>query len=88
MKKVYTKPEIIFENFSMSTNIAGDCEKIVGSPSKDSCGVGGSAPFTNLFSNIDLTSATACHIPGDKNYEDYDGFCYYNPSDNYELFNS
>lgn len=26
MKKTYTKPEISFESFLMSTNIAGDCE--------------------------------------------------------------
>ena len=24
MKKTYTKPEIVFENFSLSTHVAGD----------------------------------------------------------------
>lgn len=26
MKKTYSKPEIVFESFAMSTNLANDCE--------------------------------------------------------------
>lgn len=86
MKKVYSKPEIIFESFTLSTNIAGDCNKIVGNPSEGSCGVPGDAPFSNLFT-ADITGADGCHIPLDKN-DVYDGFCYHNPTDDNDLFNS
>ena len=38
MKK-YTKPMIIFESFTLSTNIAGDCEVKTNMPSNMSCGI-------------------------------------------------
>ena len=49
MKKTYSKPDIFFEDFTLSTNIAGDCEGIVGNPSKDACAVVGTGGI-NMFS--------------------------------------
>lgn len=85
MKKIYSKPDIIFEAFSLSTSIASGCDSIVGSPSKDACGIT-SADGTILFS----TSVSACNFKWDELYgvDDYNGFCYHNPTDSNNLFNS
>ena len=40
MKKTYAKPEIMFEDFSLSTHIASDCEFYPGHPDLDFGGVG------------------------------------------------
>ncbi|MBQ8830714.1 MAG: hypothetical protein IJ017_03860 [Oscillospiraceae bacterium] len=39
MKKVYNKPQIMFESFILSTNIAGDCEVDTDLKSNDDCGL-------------------------------------------------
>lgn len=82
MKKVYEKPAIVFESFTMSANIAGDCEKIVGNPSKGSCGVKGSVDGLDLF----IEGVTGCIIQNST--DDHDGFCYHNPTEYNNLFNS
>ena len=86
MKKTYKKPEISFESFLMSTNIAGNCEgPAVGNPSRGSCGIPGSAPGMNLFSAT-IDGPNGCQIPSvdDPN----DKFCYHNPTEYNNLFNS
>lgn len=86
MKKTYTKPEIVFESFSLSTNIAGDCESIVDNPTKGTCGVLGNEPgVDNLFS-ASVVGFDGCQMWSDT--DAYDGFCYHVPDDNHELFNS
>lgn len=87
MKKAYEKPIIIFENFSVSAHIAGDCEAIVGNPSKGTCaiiGTGGDAVFDN--------SIKACvFTPTDMGFENDDMFdqaCYHIPDPYNSLFNS
>lgn len=88
MKRTYSKPEIMFESFTLSTNIAGDCERIVGIPSKGTCGVPGS-DGENLFSAT-VTGPQGCAFDWESKFGDnYDGFCYHNPSDvDKNLFNS
>ena len=81
MKKMYSKPEIMFESFVMSTNIAAGCKMIVGTPSENSCGIVGS----------DGVSLFAEHCGFDwtiLNGDNYNGFCYHNPSDDNRMFNS
>lgn len=86
MKKAYSKPEIVFESFSLSTNIAGDCEEIVGNPAKGTCGVLGNEPgIDNLFSSS-VTGIDGCQMWMDVDV--YNGFCYHVPEDTHELFNS
>lgn len=85
MKKTYSKPEIVYECFSVSTSIAGDCERIVGNPSKGSCGVPGSMPNMNIFSST-VTGADGCQVWNDA--DSHDGFCYHIPDSSYTLFNS
>ena len=90
MKKNYTKPQIIFENFSMSTNIAGDCEvKANTNNNYDSCG--------HLYGDVILfgTDLTGCTkygsfgrpIAPNTGLTD-DGICYHVPSESSNIFNS
>ena len=39
MKKKYMKPEIMFEDFSLNTSIAANCEGIVDNATKGTCAV-------------------------------------------------
>lgn len=86
MKKKYVKPVIIFENFSLSTNIAGDCESTVGNPSKGTCAVIGTGDIY-MFSG----TVTQCdYKPEDLGGEEdkWNGFCYHVPTEYNNLFNS
>lgn len=86
MKREYTKPIVVFEDFTLSTNIAGDCDRIVGNPSKGTCGILGSVPgVDNLFSSSVTESLDGCQIWNDTDV--YDGYCYHVPQ-NDDLFNS
>lgn len=82
MKAIYEKPMIVFEDFSLSVNIAGDCERIVGNHEKGTCGVKGSAPGLDLF----IEGVTGCFVTNDA--DEYDGYCYHNPTEYNNLFNS
>lgn len=89
MKKTYTKPEISFESFLMSTNIAGDCDKpFVNNASKGACGVIGSVPgVDNLFVK-GVSGADGCQIWDSDGITDKDGLCYHVPVEGKNLFNS
>ena len=84
MKKAYSKPEIIFENFSLSTNIAGNCEEIF-TFTRETCSI----PDENglgmdLFNTV---AGSSCNIQvGDDTL--YNGFCYHVPTENNNLFTS
>ena len=82
MRKIYSKPEIIFESFSMSTNIAGDCsEPYVKNPSKGSCGIA-----TSSGQRIFVDKSTGCDYPDDDGL--YNNLCYDVPMGYEGLFNS
>ncbi len=81
MKKPYFKPEIIFEDFSLSTNIAGDCDHDTSLQTEGSCGIEWGDEI------IFLTGIAGCK----EQYETDDGsslICYHNPTDTQQLFNS
>ena len=90
MKKVYVKPDIVFEDFSLSVSIATKCEYEVGSPDRAKCAVMGSegiAFFTRGTGSpceYDPADLTDLGYEADK----YNGFCYHNPSEEFNLFNS
>lgn len=87
MKKVYSAPQILFESFTMSTNIAGTCESIVDTYAQGNCAIKGSG-------NIAIFAADMIGIckftPGTFNQEEdtWDGFCYHVPTEYNNLFNS
>ena len=80
MRKLYTKPKVVFENFSLSTNIAS-CE-VHANAVKGSCGCEFIPGLTLFSSGID-----ACVIMAEDGV-DNDGLCYHNPSDLYNIFKS
>ena len=82
MKKLYSKPEIMFENFSMSVNVAAGCEVITKLQGENACGykpdrwIGGA-----LFNKPENGCETAPTAP-------YDSICYDTPNQVYNLFTS
>ena len=87
MKKEYCKPIVVFENFSLSTNIAGTCESIVGNPSKGTCAVLGTGGINVFDSTVgDVCVFTPVDLGGKT--DEWDGFCYHVPTEYNNLFNS
>ena len=88
MKRRYEKPQIVFEVFTLSTNIAGDCEApYVGNATKGTCAVIG----TGGISVFDSKVGGACMFtPEGFGGEDdiWDGLCYHVPTEYNNLFNS
>ena len=82
MKKNYSKPDILFESFSLSTDIAGGCERFVYSFSGGQCGVkyGSYVIFT--------TNVTGCTVKVEDGSKSYDSLCYHVPTDQNNVFNS
>lgn len=79
MKKAYTKPEIMFDDFSLATTIAAGCENRTNLQVKDACGIKYGPDM--LF----LQGYQGCT----KHVEDGEyGYCYHNPTDLTNLFNS
>lgn len=82
MKKIYSAPEIMFEDFSLSSNIAAGCEKIV-NPHLYECGV--NFPGIGIIFTDD---ALGCIEKVESDTKTHDGFCYHVPQENKNLFNS
>lgn len=80
MKKEYEKPVVVFESFSMSTNIAAGCDRIVNTLNKGTCAVNGTGGI-----NIFVDDVTNCNVPVP---DGSDGLCYHVPTGDYNLFNS
>jgi hypothetical protein len=81
MKKTYEKPDIMYENFSMSTNIAAGCEAKA-NYLEYACGVKwGEGAFT-LFTDLIL----ACKTKVVDGSGEYDSLCYHNPSSENNVF--
>jgi len=78
MKKAYEKPEILFEDFSLSTHIASDCEY---KPKDDALYLPGEG----------FVFVEGCDVPmigeigGDG---EYNGICYHVVKDNVNVFSS
>ena len=81
MRKYYSKPEIFFEDFSLSTSITAGCEVQTKTPSQNQCGV--------LFEGtgyVFMTGMTGCDFTADNG--EFNGFCYHVPNEDKNLFNS
>ena len=83
MKKEYTKPKIMFEDFALSTNIAGSCEVHVQGANAGTCGLwfAGQMIFQDGVAGC-LYKPT---LGGDGSYN---GMCYHVPISSHNLFNS
>ena len=86
MKKNYSKPEIMFEDFALSTNIAAACQN---EATHDAAlGKWGCKGYKLERANIvvfmeEFSGCTTVEADGD-----YNGYCYYNPSIPLNLFGS
>ncbi|MBQ6851038.1 MAG: hypothetical protein IJN77_08380 [Oscillospiraceae bacterium] len=84
MKKIYSKPEIMFEDFTLSINIAAGCDTKVEGANSGDCGyeTGGLVVFLE-----GVTGCTGLQIPegaeGAFNFP-----CYHVPDSDTNLFNS
>lgn len=83
MKKTYTKPEILFESFTLSTNIAGTCEIKTYLPSNNTCGMEWEG--VGIVFMETMTGCTDVKISEGGNF---DGICYHVPTETSNLFNS
>lgn len=81
MKKRYSKPEVMFENFALSTNIASNCDVIISGHSANTCGLEYEGEY--LF----IASVDACKDPVSVD-DGSCGFCYDVPFETNDLFNS
>ena len=82
MKRTYMKPEIIFENFALTTNIAGDCEVKTSTPNSGSCPYTWEDEFGSYSVFVD--SSVCGNVVADGN----DGICYHVPTETNSVFNS
>ena len=89
MKKKYSKPDIFFEDFSLSTNIAAGCEEEP-TTSTDACGIKfgkGKFIFTSELYGCnrvipDGSDDREVNMVDDKG----NGLCYHNPTEGYNVF--
>lgn len=83
MKRAYVKPQILFENFALSTNIASGCGVISDLQSSGTCGYN----FSGLM--VFLSGLSGCgDIEIDPDMGDFNGICYHVPTETNSLFNS
>lgn len=83
MKKVYQKPEILFEDFSLSTRIASDCEVFPGDPRLSYGGAG--EVFADGLCAWNVDEIGGITAPGTDSYNE---ICYHNVSDDTTIFTS
>ena len=85
MKNKYSKPDVVFESFSLSTSIAGTCTIKTGTDLQAArqCGYdyGGVILFLNGMTNI-------CSIQVEDGSPVFDSLCYHVPTQLTTLFNS
>ncbi|MBQ8813365.1 MAG: hypothetical protein IJZ85_02555 [Lachnospiraceae bacterium] len=85
MKKIYTKPEIMFESFALSSNIAGDCEMQTNLPSNSTCGLDFSGLKVFLDGMGGCSDIEVDNVGGDG---EYNGICYHVMTGGKNLFAS
>lgn len=79
MKKAYEKPIIVFESFSLSTNIAAGCEFTNGLHDQGVCG------YETRNGVVFTTEVTGCKYTQP---DDNDTLCYHVPTEDYNIFSS
>ena len=81
MKKVYTKPGILFDSFELAQSIAA-CDVINSNPTQNACGY----PIMNGLATVFISATTGCSTTEADGQ--YDKICYHVPDENYNLFGS
>lgn len=83
MKKTYTKPDIMFDSFSMCTSIASTCE-VEAAFQQNVCGVQMGENQTLFVTGLD----SVCSWLVEDGSAEFNFLCYHVPSDNYNVFGS
>ena len=86
MKKVYTKPEIFFDDFSLSQNIAGDCEEKIDTQARGQCGLDFGS-FVVFLGTVGTKCTGDGIVDGTDGDGQYGNICYHVPYGE-NLFNS
>ena len=79
MKKIYSKPEIMFDSFTLTTNIAAGCGNKINTHVNDACGI--ELPGVGV---VFLDGVAGCK----ETFVESDEYCYHVPIDANRLFNS
>lgn len=79
MKKAYVKPQVYFEDFRLSTSIAGGCTWTA-SFAENSCPVNVPGTLETYITDLNICTFT---VPAEN-----DRFCYHVPMDNKNVFSS
>lgn len=82
MKKVYSKPDILFDSFSMSVSIAA-CEVPTNFSMEKECGY---HYFGDKY--LFLLGVDGCNVIIEDNTPEYDSLCYHTFEDSNRLFSS
>ena len=82
MKKNYSKPDILFESFSLCSSIAAGCARPIRTQAEMQCALmaGNRAIFTD--------AVNACMFKVMDGSAQFDGICYHIPTEYTNLFNS
>lgn len=80
MKKTYSKPEILFEDFSLSTSITAGCRFITKLATEGVCGYKGERSNQVVFTS----DVVGCEYTE----QDGDTLCYHVPNADNDIFNS
>ena len=82
MRQQYSKPDILFEDFSLSSGIAAGCEEIINTAYSGQCAM----KFGDMM--VFVSSVSACTDPVADGSPNYNGLCYHVPIDTKNIFNS
>ena len=80
MKKTYAKPQIVFESFQLTANIAGDCNTRPNSANEATCGY-----YDNDW--IVFQNSAVCNFPAGPDGK-HNGLCYHVPTGDISVFTS
>ena len=88
MRKTYSKPQIMFEAFTLNTSIAAGCSLINTLPNVErECGfeVATDRFGNDIVFNTAIQDVTGCNVGAEGPYND---LCYDNPRSEYIIFQS
>ena len=77
MKKPYSKPQIVFESFSLSQNIAAGCEVVTNTPSRNQCGIDFSGAMVFMEGMTGCEHIQVDNVGGDG---EWNTICYHIPT--------
>ena len=80
MKKTYAKPQIVFESFQLTANIAGGCNTGPNSADEATCGY-------NDNGWIVFQNSAVCNFPAGPDGK-HNGLCYHVPTGDMSVFTS